>query len=107
LQDNEKKIECNRRELLLGLNAALLTAAAAPAFARSGSSAHGGAFNVREIENTWIPMPDGVRLAARIWLPENAERHRVPAIFNYCPYFARLFTRPGDDARFPYYASRG
>ncbi len=24
----------------------------------------------REIENLWIPMPDGVKLAARIWLPE-------------------------------------
>jgi putative CocE/NonD family hydrolase len=48
-----------------------------------------------------------VKLAARIWLPENAERHPVPAIFNYCPYFARLFTRSGDDARFPYFASQG
>ena len=24
---------------------------------------------VREIANTWIPMADGTRLAARIWLP--------------------------------------
>ena len=28
---------------------------------------------IREIENTWIPMPDGTRLAARIWLPVDAE----------------------------------
>jgi uncharacterized protein len=66
-----------------------------------------GPHEVREIENTWIVMPDGVKLAARIWLPEGAERHPVPAILNYVPYFARLFTRPGDDARFPYYAGRG
>ena len=66
-----------------------------------------GPHEVREIENTWIAMPDGVKLAARIWLPEGAERHPVPAILNYVPYFARLFTRPGDDARFPYYAGHG
>ena len=29
---------------------------------------------VREIENEWIPLADGCRLAARIWLPEDAER---------------------------------
>ena len=28
---------------------------------------------VRTIEHTWIPMPDGTRLAARIWLPEDAQ----------------------------------
>ena len=106
----EESLECSRRELILGLNAALLAAAAGaavPAFSRGASSAPAGALKVREIEHTWIPMPDGVRLAARIWLPDNAEGHRVPAIFNYCPYFARLFTRPDDDARFPYYASHG
>lgn len=64
-------------------------------------------YKVREIENTWIPMPDGVKLAARIWLPESAQEYPFPAIFNYCPYFARLFYRPGDDARFPYYSSHG
>jgi hypothetical protein len=80
---------------------------AAPAVRHAPGAAATGPFEVREIENTWITMPDGVRLAARIWLPVGAERERVPAIFNYCPYFARLFTRPGDDARFPYYASHG
>ena len=32
---------------------------------------------VREIPNLWIPMPDGVRLAARMWLPEDAEADPV------------------------------
>ncbi len=62
---------------------------------------------VKEIENVWIEMPDGVELAARIWLPEGAEQHPVPAILNYCPYFARLFTRAEDETRYPYYAARG
>jgi uncharacterized protein len=31
-------------------------------------------------------MPDGCRLAARIWLPEGAEQAPVPAVFEYVPY---------------------
>jgi uncharacterized protein len=62
---------------------------------------------ITEIENEWIEMPDGVKLAARIWLPEDAEQHPVPAIFNYCPYFARLFTRAEDETRYPYYTAHG
>jgi uncharacterized protein len=43
-------------------------------------------FRVRVIRHEWIPMPDGCRLAARIWLPEDAEREPVPAVFEYVPY---------------------
>lgn len=39
--------------------------------------------DVRVIENCWIPMPDGCRLAARIWLPVDAETNPVPAILEY------------------------
>jgi predicted acyl esterase len=38
---------------------------------------------VREIEHTWIPLSDGCRLAARIWLPEDAEEDPVPAVLEY------------------------
>ena len=31
-------------------------------------------------------MRDGVRLAARMWLPEDAEEIRCPAILEYIPY---------------------
>ena len=44
---------------------------------------------VREVENCWIPMPDGTKLAARIWLPEDAEADPVPAILEYLPYRKR------------------
>ncbi|MCF8024772.1 MAG: hypothetical protein K9K82_04725 [Desulfobacteraceae bacterium] len=37
---------------------------------------------VREIANEWIPLSDGCRLAARIRLPEDAERNPVPAILD-------------------------
>ncbi len=52
---------------------------------------------VRVIENVWIPMSDGCRLAARIWLPENAQRHPVPALLEYVPYRKRNFTRMRDE----------
>jgi uncharacterized protein len=42
--------------------------------------------SVRRIDHAWIPMSDGTRLAARIWLPEDAEREPVPAILEYLPY---------------------
>jgi predicted acyl esterase len=41
---------------------------------------------VREIENLMIPMGDGVRLAARVWLPTDAEADPVPAILEMIPY---------------------
>mgnify|MGYP003633057839 FL=1 len=37
-------------------------------------------YSVREIENVFIPMRDGKRLAARIWLPKKAETSPLPAI---------------------------
>ena len=37
----------------------------------SGAAWHsGGACKVTETEHLWIEMPDGVRLAARLWLPD-------------------------------------
>ncbi|MFO7789992.1 MAG: hypothetical protein R6V32_05415 [Bacteroidales bacterium] len=37
-------------------------------------------------ENVWIPMSDGTKLAAKIWLPEKAdEQTPVAAILEYIP----------------------
>jgi hypothetical protein len=52
-------------------------------------------------------MADGNRLSARIWLPENAERHPVPAIVEYIPYRKRETTRPRDTLMHPYFAGFG
>ncbi|MGH3138460.1 MAG: CocE/NonD family hydrolase, partial [Gaiellales bacterium] len=41
---------------------------------------------VRTIPTTWIELADGCRLAARIWLPEDAAQNPVPAILEYLPY---------------------
>ncbi len=42
--------------------------------------------HVRVIRHTWVPMSDGSRLAARIWLPEDADEDPVPAVMEYIPY---------------------
>jgi predicted acyl esterase len=39
------------------------------------------------IEKTWIPMPDGVRLAVTLYRPDGAARGtRFPALLEYLPY---------------------
>lgn len=63
--------------------------------------------SVREIENMWIPMPDGARLAARVWLPEDAEENPVPALFEFIPYRKSDGTTHRDSLRQPYYAGHG
>jgi putative CocE/NonD family hydrolase len=62
---------------------------------------------IRVIENTWIPMSDGVELAARIWLPEDAEQNPVPAILEYIPYRKDDFTAEGDEMMHAYFAGHG
>lgn len=64
-------------------------------------------FTVRAIETEWIPMPDGCQLAARLWLPEGAERDPVPAVLDYNPYRRRDHTRRGDSQMMPYLAGHG
>ncbi|MDR5865177.1 CocE/NonD family hydrolase [Halomonas koreensis] len=58
-------------------------------------------------EETWIPMADGTRLAARIWRPEDAEAHPVPAILEYLPYRKRDLTAARDVQSHPYWAGHG
>ncbi|MEX2470049.1 MAG: CocE/NonD family hydrolase [Pseudohongiellaceae bacterium] len=62
---------------------------------------------IREVEHCWIPMPDGTRLAARLWIPERAEEHPVPAILEYIPYRKRDGVRLRDEMIHPYMAGHG
>ena len=64
-------------------------------------------FTIREIENTWITLRDGCRLATRIWLPANAEDHPVPAILEYIPYRKNDWMALSDSERHPYFAGHG
>lgn len=62
---------------------------------------------VKEIEHILIPLPDGSHMAARIWLPEDAEKNPVPAIFEYIPYRKRDLTRSRDAVTHTYLAGHG
>lgn len=64
-------------------------------------------FRTRVIENVWIPLSDGCRLAARIILPEDAEEHPVPAILEYLPYRKRDCTAVQDAAVHAWFAGHG
>jgi len=59
------------------------------------------------LENEWIPLEDGRRLAARIWLPDGAGKKPVPAILEYLPYRKRDGTSQRDEATYPAYAEAG
>ncbi len=62
---------------------------------------------IKKMEHVWIPMSDGARLAATIWLPEDAQEHPVPAILEYLPYRKDDFTAIRDSIRHPYFAGHG
>ncbi|MGB0385012.1 MAG: CocE/NonD family hydrolase [Ardenticatenaceae bacterium] len=64
-------------------------------------------YAIREIENCWITLSDGCRLAARMWLPVEAENNPVPAILEYIPYGKKDFTALRDSIRHPYFAGHG
>ncbi|MCZ7596742.1 MAG: CocE/NonD family hydrolase [Gammaproteobacteria bacterium] len=62
---------------------------------------------IREIENVFIPMPDGVRLAARLFLPADSDDNPVPAILEYIPYRKRDLMRARDEPIHRYFAAHG
>ena len=62
---------------------------------------------IREIENTWIPLADGSRLAARIWLPVASDTRPFPALLEYIPYRKNDGTAVRDAIRHPYLAGHG
>lgn len=54
-----------------------------------------------------IPMTDGNLLAARMWIPEDAEKSPVPAILEYIPYRKRDLTAERDVQHHAYIAGFG
>ncbi len=62
---------------------------------------------VREVENVWIPMRDGAKLACHLWLPADAEKKPVPAILEYMPYRKRDLLRLRDQPIHHYFAGHG
>ena len=65
----------------------------------------GGA--VRKSER-WIPLADGTRLAAMIWLPAAAsEEAPVPVVLEYLPYRKNDLTASRDALMHPFFAQHG
>ena len=66
-------------------------------------------FPHRVVENSdmGIPLPDGTRLSARVWMPEDAADHPVPAILEYLPYRKTDGTVVRDQGMHPYFAGHG
>ncbi|RWA96759.1 MAG: CocE/NonD family hydrolase [Mesorhizobium sp.] len=62
--------------------------------------------NFRVIENEWIVLKDGTRLAARVWMPETVPGG-VPAVLEFLPYRKRNGTAPRDESTYPVFAAAG
>jgi uncharacterized protein len=64
-------------------------------------------YGVRMVQ-TWIPMKDGVRLAATLYMPDGAKvTEKFPALLEYLPYRKDDGTAAGDYPRHAYFARRG
>jgi uncharacterized protein len=59
------------------------------------------------VDHAWIPLADGTRLAARMWLPADAEQAPVPAILEYLPYRKGDAFAERDSRHHPYWAGHG
>jgi hypothetical protein len=53
---------------------------------------------IKAIENMWIGLEDGTRLAMRLWLPADAELRPVPVVLEYLPYRKRDGVRARDQS---------
>jgi len=64
-------------------------------------------YGVRMIQQ-WIPMPDGVRLAATLYMPDRAKQdQKFPALLEYLPYRKDDATAARDYPIHAYFAARG
>ena len=105
----ELPMSTDRRTLLAAM-AAQPILSAAPAIASLASAQAQDApatHQVDAIEPAWIPVAEGVRLSARLWLPKGGEGQRFPVVFEYIPYRTRDSYRPIDDHWGLQLASRG
>ena len=64
-------------------------------------------FEIEVKDPVYITLSDGVKLAARIWLPKNASNSPVPAILEYLPYRRQDGTADRDATTHPYFAGHG
>lgn len=63
--------------------------------------------HIVETSDMGIRLPDGTRLSARVWMPEDASENPVPAILEYLPYRKTDGTAARDQGMHPYFAGHG
>ncbi|MCA8965966.1 MAG: CocE/NonD family hydrolase, partial [Planctomycetes bacterium] len=63
--------------------------------------------DIVDVEHVTVPMRDGVRLAARLWLPAGASSQPAPAVLEYIPYRKRDGTRLRDEPMHRWFAGHG
>ena len=63
--------------------------------------------SIRVVENFFIPLKDGSQVAAKLWIPEDAEKKPVPVVMEYIPYRKRDFTARRDAQTHAYLAGHG
>ena len=77
------------------------------AYALAAATPSPPTYGVR-MENVWIPMKDGVRLAATLYMPDGAKPgEKFPALLDYLPYRKDDSTAAGDYPKNAYFARRG
>jgi len=59
---------------------------------------------MRRVDHAWIPLADGTRLAARLWLPDEQP---APAILEYLPYRKGDAFAARDNRHHAYFAEHG
>lgn len=64
-------------------------------------------FLITETPDMGIVLPDGCRLSARVWMPQDADQNPVPAILEFLPYRKRDGTAARDALSHPYFAGHG
>jgi uncharacterized protein len=62
---------------------------------------------IKAIENMWIGLKDGTRLAMRLWLPADADTSPVPVVLEYLPYRKRDGVRARDQSWAESFAPHG
>jgi hypothetical protein len=91
-----------RRDFLIGSGAVVAGTAVSAAGMASAVQGAREAWELppkrpfRVVENEWVVLKDGTRLAARIWIPEGAESTPVPVVWEYLPYRKRDSERQRD-----------
>lgn len=89
----------------IALSLIIAAALAQSGFAAEASSAP--VYGVR-MESVWIPMKDGIRLSATLYMPENAKlTEKFPALLEYQPYRKDDAMAARDYGIYTFFAHRG